>query len=149
MGIWTTRTCVDSAPERVLSVLTDPLACERWSPVPFEVRGLVGDRLTAGSRAQLAGRIAGREVAFEVDFTEAGDRALELRARGPFEIAARYEAVPGCKQTELHASVSINGGTGLLGRMAAKAAEAMLAAGALETVVYRVAAAAECPPRRL
>ena len=97
----------------------------------------------AGSHAQLAGRIAGREVAFDVDFLEADDRALALRARGPFEIDARYEAVPGCKSTELHASVSIRGSGGLLGRLAAKAAEGMLAAGALDMAVHRIARAAE------
>jgi polyketide cyclase/dehydrase/lipid transport protein len=145
MGTWMTRTCVDTRPERVLSLLTDPSACASWSPVPFELRRLDGGRLTAGSRAQLAGRIAGREVAFEVDFLEADDRALSLRARGPFEIDARYEAVAGSKRTELRASVSIRGTGGFLGRLAAKAAEGMLAAGALDAAVYRIARAAESP----
>jgi hypothetical protein len=144
LATWMTRTCVDTRPEEVLRLLTDPEACASWSPVPFEVRGLDGDRLEAGSRAELAGRIAGREVAFEVDFLEAGDRALALRARGPFEIDARYEAVPGCKRTELRASVSIRG-NGFMGRLAAKAAEGMLAAGALDATVARIARAAEAP----
>jgi hypothetical protein len=140
-----TRTCVDTRPERVLSLLTDPAACANWSPVPFELRRLEGDKVRAGSHAELAGRIAGREVAFEVDFLEADDRALALRARGPFEIDARYEALPGRKRTELRASVSIRGTGGLLGRLAAKAAEGMLAAGALDAALYRIARAAESP----
>jgi hypothetical protein len=148
LGTWMTRTCVDTRPERVLDLLTDPAACARWSPIPFELRRLEGDRLAAGSRAELAGRIAGREVAFEVDFVEADQRALALRARGPFEIDARYEAVPGCKQTELRASVSIRG-TGLMGRLAAKAAEGLLAAGALDATVDRIARAAETPTAAL
>ena len=82
-------------------------------------------------------------MAFTVDFVEADSNALALRARGPFEIDARYEAVPGCKQTELRASVSIQGSGGLMGRLAAKATEALLAAGALEATVSRIARAAE------
>jgi hypothetical protein len=146
LGTWMTRTCVDAHPERVLGLLTDPDSCASWSPVPFEVRHLDGDRLVAGSRAELAGRIAGKEIAFEVDFLEAGESALALRARGPFEIAARYEAVPGRTKTELRASVSVHGTGGLLGRLAAKAAEGMLAAGALDAAVSRIARAAEAAP---
>ena len=145
MGTWVTRTCVDTRPERVLSLLTDPAACASWSPVPFEVRKLDGDRLLAGRSAQLAGRIAGKEVAFDVDFLEAGEGAFALRARGPFEIDARYEAVEGCRNTELRASVSIRGTGGFLGRLAARAAEGMLAAGALDKALYRIARAAESP----
>ena len=99
MGTWRTRTCVDTGPERVLSLLTDP---------------------------------------------EAGEGTLALRARGPFEIDARYEAVAGCKQTELRVSVSIHG-SGLMCRLAAKAAEGLLAAGALDATVSRIARAAEKP----
>jgi hypothetical protein len=145
MGTWQTRTCVETRPERVLELLTDPAACERWSPVPFDVEKLKGSRLESGSRARLAGRIAGREVGFDVHILEAGDTRLELEASGPFDIVAEYEARPGCSGTELHASVSISSRGGLRGRLLTTAVEALLAAGALDSAVARIADAAALP----
>jgi uncharacterized protein YndB with AHSA1/START domain len=83
MATWKTRTCIETCPKRVLELLTDPDACERWSPVAFDIDGLDGTRLTAGTRARLAGRIAGLTVAFDVQIDEADERRLELTASGP------------------------------------------------------------------
>ena len=37
MATWKTRTCIETCPKRVLELLTDPDACERWSPVAFDI----------------------------------------------------------------------------------------------------------------
>jgi carbon monoxide dehydrogenase subunit G len=143
MATWKTRTCIETCPKRVLELLTDPDACERWAPVPFELEDLEDPRLAAGTRVRLAGRIAGKTVAFDVQIEEADDRRLALRATGPFEIAARYEAVPRGKRTELRAAVSVEGGGGLAGRLMSRAADALLAAGALDSTMSRIAREAE------
>ena len=145
MATWKTRTCIETCPERVLELLTDPDSCERWSPVPFDLEAIDGSRLAAGTRARLAGRIAGKTVAFEVRIDEADERRLALRASGPFRIAASYEAVARGERTELRAVVSVEGGGGLAGRLMSRAADALLAAGALDSTMLRIAREAEAP----
>jgi hypothetical protein len=147
MGTWQTRTCIETRPERVLELLTDPAACERWSPVSFDVEDLEAERLSPGDRVRLAGRIAGREVGFDVHIIEADERHLALEASGPFDIAAAYEARTGCSgRTELRASVSVSGGNGLMSRLLSRAAEAFLAAGALDSALSRIASEAAGQP---
>ena len=147
MGTWQTRTCVETRPERVLELLTDPEACERWSPVAFDVDGVDAERLAPGDRVRLGGRIAGRSVGFDVHILEADDHRLELEASGPIHIAAEYEARPGgCGgRTELRASVSVKSQGGLAGRLLSGAAEAMLRAGALDAALSRIADEAALP----
>src|SRR3954470_14668869 len=145
MATWKTRTCIETCPKRVLALLTDPEACERWAPVAFDIEYLDGSRLTSGSRARLAGRIAGKTVAFDVEIHEADDHRLALRASGPFDIVARYEAVPRGERTELHAAVSVDGGGSLIGRLMSRAADALLAGGALDSTMSRIAREAETP----
>jgi Polyketide cyclase / dehydrase and lipid transport len=147
MGTWQTRTCVETRPERVLELLTNPAACERWSPVAFDVEAVQVDRLAPGDRVRLGGRIAGRAVGFDVRILRADDRRLELEASGPIHIAAEYEARPGgCGgSTELRASVSVKSKGGLAGRVLSGAAEAMLRAGALDAAVSRIADEAVLP----
>ena len=124
MATWSTATTVHGTPESVLTVLTDPEACSRWSPVGFELDELNEPRLTTGSRARVGGRIACREVGFDVEIVRADERALELRAHGP--------------ATRIEASVSVRGG-GLTGRVLARAADGLLAAGALDRALARIA----------
>ena len=50
---------VEARPEAVLDVLTDPEACARWAPIPFDVEDLRTPRLRCGSRARVSGRLAG------------------------------------------------------------------------------------------
>jgi hypothetical protein len=137
MGIWSTSATLDGHPEAVLDVLTDPDACERWSPVAFEVEG--APRLAAGSRARVAGSIVGRRVEFDVEILHADDRRLALRAAGPIEIEARYDARPCGAATCLDAEVSVRSAGGLLGRVMAGAADGLLAAGALDAALRRIA----------
>jgi hypothetical protein len=144
MATWKTRTCIETCPKRVLELLTDPDACERWSPVAFDIEYLDGGRLTSGARARLAGRIVGKTVAFDVVIHQADDRRLALRASGPFDIVASYEAIPAGERTELRAAVSVEG-SGLAGRLMSRAADALLAAGALDSTMSRIAREAEAP----
>jgi carbon monoxide dehydrogenase subunit G len=145
MATWITRTCIETCPKRVLELLTDPEACERWAPVAFDIEDLGDQRLAAGTRARLAGRIAGKTVAFDVQIEEADERRLALRASGPFDIAARYEAVPRGGRTELRAAISVEGGGSFVGRLMSRAADALLAGGALDSTVSRIAREAEAP----
>jgi hypothetical protein len=144
MATWKTHTCIETCPKRVLALLTDPDACERWSPVAFDIEYLDGARLTPGARARLAGRIVGKTVAFDVVIHEADDQRLALRASGPFDIVASYEAVARGERTELRAAVSVEG-SGLAGRLMSRAADALLAAGALDSTMSRIAREAEAP----
>jgi hypothetical protein len=138
MGTWSTATTVHGSPEHVLTVLTDPDRCSRWSPVGFELDALDDPRLTTGTRARVGGRFAGRDVGFEVEILHADERAIELRASGPIDIEARYNASVDGPATRIEASVSVRGG-GLTGRVLARAADGLLAAGALDCALARIA----------
>jgi hypothetical protein len=137
MGTWSTSATVEGHPEAVLDVLTDPDACERWSPVAFDVAG--AQRLATGSRARVGGSIVGRRVEFDVEILQADERRLALRAQGPIEIEARYDARPCGVATCLDAQVSVRSAGGLVGRLMAGAADGLLAAGALDAAVRRIA----------
>src|SRR3954453_8136484 len=82
MSTWTEQLTSNAAPAAVLHVLTDPGAAARWAPVDFEVGELDGDRLRAGSRAHVTGRLAGREIAFDVEILHADEERLALLASG-------------------------------------------------------------------
>src|SRR3954447_10468121 len=58
MRTWTATTTAKAHPEAVLEVLTDPDAAARWAPLPFDVDELDGERLLAGSRARVSGKLA-------------------------------------------------------------------------------------------
>jgi hypothetical protein len=143
MSTWTEQHTAKAAPAAVLDVLTDPRACERWAPVGFEVRDLDGHRLRAGSHARVAGRLAGREIGFDVEVLAADEERLALQADGPFGIDVEYvlRAVPA--GSEVHASVAVRPRPGLGSRLLAQATSSLLAAGALRTAVARLAHEAE------
>ena len=69
MRTWTARKHIAADPDVVLDVLTDPDACRRWSPVPFDVDCAGADRLAAGTRMRvgsgggLFGRVAEQATA--------------------------------------------------------------------------------------
>jgi hypothetical protein len=137
MATWTTRTTVDATPEEVLSVLTDPKECSRWSPISFAVERLDCERLSAGCSARVAGALAGRRVSFDVDVIEAGDGRLRLRASGPVDLDVEYRAEP----TEIFARVDVQPRGGIRGRLLSAAADAAVA-GMLPVAVQRIAQAA-------
>jgi hypothetical protein len=124
-------------PDEVLELLTEPGAIARWAPISFELLELDGDRLRAGSRGRVRGRLAGRQLEFEVEVHEAHDGRMSLVATGPVSIDAEYELWPVEGGSELHASVSVRG-RGLLGGVLARTIETLLAAGALNASVARI-----------
>src|SRR5689334_426222 len=105
MRTWTTTATVGAEPGAVLDVLTNPDACRRWAPVDFDVSGLGDRRLLAGSRARVTGRLAGRDVGFDVHVHEASDAALELSADGPVAFDVRYDLAPADGGSEVRARV--------------------------------------------
>jgi polyketide cyclase/dehydrase/lipid transport protein len=138
MSTWTTHTTVTGLPDEVLELLTEPDAIRRWAPIPFEVRELDGERLTAGSLARVRGGLAGRNVEFDVEVLEAEDGRLSLVATGPMTLDVEYLVRPAPAGSEVQASVSVSGGDGLMGRLLARATDALLAGGALDTAVGRL-----------
>ena len=65
MRTWTAHKHVAADPDVVLDVLTDPDACRRWSPVPFDLDASA-DRLAAGTRMRVSGQLVGRTVGSRV-----------------------------------------------------------------------------------
>jgi hypothetical protein len=128
---------VPGSPTDILELLTEPDAIARWAPIPFEVVALDGRRLQDGSRARVAGRLAGRSVEFDVDVLRASGERLELVARGPICIDVKYRLRPAGSSSEIEASIGVEG-RGLFGRVLAKATEALLAGGALRMSLDRL-----------
>jgi hypothetical protein len=137
MRTWETQTTVPGSPSAVLDLLTEPEAIAEWAPVPFEILSLDGRRLYTGSRAQVAGRLAGRPVEFEITVFEASGERLALAADGPISIDVQYVVRPVPGGSDVRASVSVEG-RGLFGRVLAGATEALLAAGALRSSLDRL-----------
>ncbi len=130
--------------EDVLHVLTDPELCCRWSPIDFEVEELDGRRLVSGSRARITGKLAGAQVSFDVEVFESGPEGLVLRASGPLVLDVDYRlAAADDRSTEVTASVSVARGRGLVGRVLEPATRALLAGGALQSAIGRIAQAVE------
>lgn len=137
MSVYTAHTTVASPPETVMEMLTDPDSIERWAPVPFEVSE--GARLVSGSRAQVSGGLVGRRVSFEVDVTEAGRERLALTASGPVTMDVEYRVHSAGEGTEVQATVSLGSGRGFAGRLLARATGGLLAGGALQAALARIA----------
>ena len=138
MSTWSTHTNVAGTPDDVIAVLSDPDSIRRWSPIDFELDRIDGDRLAAGSHARVSGRLAGRSASFDVDVEQAGDGRFAVTASGPIALEVEYEAFATGAETELWATVNVTGG-GLLGRLLAQATDALLAAGALDRALRRIA----------
>jgi hypothetical protein len=139
MRTWTATTTAEAGPEAVLGILTDPDAAARWAPLPFDVEDLDGDRLSAGSRARVSGRLAGRRVGFDIEVHEADESGLALSASGPVAFDVDYRLSPAARgRSEVHASVSVRSGGGLTGRLLAEATGALLTAGALQAALGRI-----------
>jgi len=145
---WNARLEMRAPAQHVLDALTDPDVCSRWSPIDFEVEELDGDRLVAGSRARIAGRLAGARVCFDIEVFEGGPERLALRASGPLVLDVDYRLAPASERsTEVSASVTVAGGRGLLGRVLEPATRGLLAGGALQSAVARIARTVETTGR--
>jgi hypothetical protein len=146
MGTWTTARTIGCTPEDLMDVLTDPAAARRWAPIDFEVEHLDGDRLATGGRARVTGRLAGVGVAFDVEVSRADAERLLLEATGPVAMDVDYELIPHPMGSEVRASVSVHSGRGFTGRLLAQATDALLAGGALQRAVDRIARDLEREP---
>jgi hypothetical protein len=142
---WTANTAIGAGPEQVMDVLTRPCAIASWAPVPFEIEGLKGDRLKAGSRARVAGKLAGKDLEFDIHVHQADCCNLRLTAVGPYvEMDVAYDIEGLDEWAEVRASIEVKG-NGILGRFVAKAVEGFLAGGALHAALGQLADAAENP----
>jgi hypothetical protein len=138
MRIFTAHTTATATPSEVLDLLTDPEAIARWAPVPFEIPQLDNQRLYPGARVRVRGRLAGQRAEFSVHVLDVSDGRLALTAHGPISLEVNYDVRPGNRGSRIRASVSVLG-HGLIGRLLAKATEALLEAGALESSLNRLA----------
>jgi len=134
---------VTAEPAHLLQVLTDPAACGRWAPIAFSTDQAPGERLRAGTRTTLRGRIAGRNVTFETLVVAADERGLSLRATGPVRFDVDYRLTPAERQTLIEAEITLAQTRGLTGAVIARATSAILDAGALRFALRAIAAEAE------
>jgi hypothetical protein len=141
--MWKSSKTFTAAPADILHVLTHEDAIRRWSPVDFELTGHAGGRLRGGDRARVAGRVAGIGVGFDVEVTQAEGCKLELFASGPVDIDVHYGISDCAEGASVEASVDVRGGRGMTGRVVATTVRALLAAGALDGALGRIAAEVE------
>jgi hypothetical protein len=142
MARWMAQTAVAGFPDEVLMLLTEPEAIARWAPIAFELVDFDGERLAAGDRVWVQGRLAGRSIEFEVEVSEADNGHLVLTAIGPIRLDVEYLATASDNGSEVRASVTVSG-RGLMGRALARATDALLASGALRTAIDRIASELE------
>jgi hypothetical protein len=143
MAHFMAHTTAHASPEQVLRVLTDPDEIRSWSPVPFEVEDLDRPRLEPGSVARVSGCLAGKRLDFDVEVHAADTRRLELTAKGPISFDVLYRLDPIEDRSDVTASIRLRDGSGLGGRLLAKATAALLRGGALDAAATRIARAAE------
>jgi hypothetical protein len=142
MRTYTATTTATARPEAVLAVLTDPDAVARWAPVAFYVDTLTHPRLAQGSRARISGRLAGQEIGFDVEVHQADAAGLALSADGPVALDVAYQLRASDAGSEVSASVAVLPRRGLRARLLAEATAAVLAGGALQLALVRIAAEA-------
>jgi hypothetical protein len=139
----TSRQIATAQPAHVLQVLTDPAACGRWAPIAFTADHPRGERLQAGTRTRLQGRLAGRTVTFEIEVLAADDRGLSLRASGPVRLEVDYRLAPAAAGTLIEAQITLTQPEGITGAVVSRATSTVLAAGALRVALRAIAAEAE------
>jgi hypothetical protein len=143
--VWTARRAICAYPEDVLYALTDPDTIAEWAPVSFEVAGLAGGCLEAGSYERVSGSIAGIGTTFEIEVKQADVERLELVARGPITFDVAYRFQPGEDEVLVEATVGLRRRRGLSAQILRAAAVALLNAGALTSALRRLESAVACP----
>jgi hypothetical protein len=143
--VWTASADLRSDADGVLGALTKPDAIADWAPVNFEVDGLAGSRLRAGSRERVSGSLAGIKATFEVEVTRADTERLELVARGPVSLDVAYSFTEHDRGVLVDASVGIRPQRGLTAQVLRAAVGALLNAGALRTALRRLEGSLSCP----
>ena len=137
LSMWRGTAHLPGQPEEILALLTDPYEIARWSPVGFELVECTGERLCSGSRARVRGELAGRRMEFTIAVHEASHDRLALVASGPINLDVEYRVAPTACGSHVRAAVGVSG-QGFIGRLIARAAEALLAAGALDHALSRI-----------
>jgi hypothetical protein len=139
---WSATTTVAAGPQTILAALTDPDVIRRWSPVAFELED--GDSpLRPGSRTAVRGQVAGIKTRFDVQVFAADERGIKLRADGPVPLDVEYRIEPANgENASVRAEVVVNPGSGISGRLLARAVSGVLGAGALDSALSRMAAVA-------
>jgi hypothetical protein len=140
---WHSRTTVRATPEHVIDTLTDPDACARWSPIPFALDHSDGARLRPGTTTRISGRLLGAHVRFNLHTLAADPGRLHLHARGPIDILVDYTLKAIRAGCALDARVSIPPPNSRFGRLLARATGLLLATGALDHALNRIAHEAE------
>ena len=138
MRTFVAHTTVTTTPHEVAQLLTDPEAIARWAPISFEILEPEQERLHQGAYVRVRGQLAGQNAEFAVHVLEASDERLVLIAQGPISLAVEYDVSPVRRGSAIRASVSVLG-HGLIGGLLAKATEALLTAGALQSSLNRLA----------
>lgn len=136
--VWTARAHLRADAEAVLDALTDPAMIAVWAPVPFEVAGLAGGRLQAGSRARVTGSIAGVSAVFDIEVRSADTERLELSADGPVSLDVDYRLSEDDRGVSVEAAVELRRGRGLAAQVLRPAVGALLSAGALGSALRRL-----------
>jgi hypothetical protein len=137
---WRASANLNADAETVLTALTAPEAIAAWAPVSFEVEGLAGERLEAGSHERVVGSLAGIGVAFDVEVTCADLERLELTARGPVGFAVSYRLLEHDRGVFVEATIRIIGRGGVMAQVLHTAVAAVLNAGALDSALRRLGA---------
>ncbi|MGN6168324.1 MAG: SRPBCC family protein [Solirubrobacteraceae bacterium] len=143
--VWTASADFASDPDEVLRALTDPAAIAQWAPVSFEVDGLAGTRLRAGSRERVSGSLAGIRTTFEVEVSNADRECLELVARGPVSLDVAYCFEEHDAGVRVDAQVGIRRQRGLTAQVLRAAVGALMNAGALGSALRRLDASLSAP----
>jgi hypothetical protein len=136
--VWTARTAICADAEDVLRALTDPAAIASWAPVSFEVDGLAGGCLRAGSRERVSGSIAGIRAEFDVEVHVADTDRLELVAVGPVALDVAYSFSEHDGAVLVEAAVAVRRRRGLAAQVLRAAVAALLNAGALAAALRRL-----------
>jgi hypothetical protein len=143
--VWTASANLRSDVDEVLCALTKPTAIADWAPVSFDVDGLAGTRLRAGSRERVSGSIAGISATFDVEVTRADRQRLELVAHGPVSLDVAYDFSEHDAGVIVDAQVGIRRQRGLTAQVLKAAVGALLNAGALGTALRRLERSLTCP----
>ena len=141
--VWRSRIAVRADPHHVLDTLTDVDACQAWSPVGFKLDAPDLLRLRAGTRVGVSGGLAGRRVRFCVEVFRADADRLLLRAAGPVELVADYEVRAAVHGSHVNAAVSVRRRSGRMAALLARVTCGLLAGGALQRTLARIAGEAE------
>jgi polyketide cyclase/dehydrase/lipid transport protein len=140
---WRSRIAVQAAPELVLETLTDVSACRAWSPVGFTVDGLDGLCLRPGATPRVSGNLGGRRVHFQVQVLQADAERLRLYATGPVEMVVDYAVEAASPGSSVEAAVSVRAAPGWIGTVSERLTGLLLAGGALNRALARMAREAE------